>query len=200
MLTLNSERGRASLVASDACRDHVNRDAHRRAESGKFHFQSGHLWIEIRAPCAFLSTYRYLRFWHVSCLRVMAFEAEARRSAMKDSNRHTPAIAAIGTWCLSNVIVPGRAIHYTLGAVRDERNGFSYTAAMEWRQAAGLFAPGTRAAEYFWRQWERIMHLPRRLAGPIGISCQTAPVSPVAPASLLCNRPTIDQASFANAA
>jgi hypothetical protein len=124
---------------------------------------------------------------------------EARRSAMKSSNRHNPAIAAIGAWWLSNVIIPAKAFHYSLDAVCDERNGFPYTAAMEWRQAADLFPGSTRAAEYFWRQWERIMHLPRQLAGPIGICCPTASSLPVAPAPLPCKR-TIDQVSFANAA
>ena len=119
---------------------------------------------------------------------------------MKSRNRHNLVIAATGAWWLSNVIVPAKAFHYSLAAVRDERNGFPYAAAMEWRQAAGLFGPSTRAAEYFWRQWERIMHLPRRLAGPVGISRQTASSLPVAPASLPCNRPTLDQVSFANAA
>lgn len=115
------------------------------------------------------------------------------------SHRQKPAIAAIGTWWLSNVIVPAKAFHYGLAAVRDERNGFPYTAAMEWRQAADLFAPNTRAAEYFWQQWERIMHLPRRLAGPVGVSRQTASSLPVALVTVPCNRPTIEQASFANA-
>ena len=119
---------------------------------------------------------------------------------MKSNNRHNPAIAAIGTWWLSNVVIPSKAFHYSLAAVRDERNGFPYTAAMEWHQAANLFAPSTRVAEYFWRQWERIMHLPRRLAEPIGISCQAASSLHVVPASLPCNRPTIDQVSLANAA
>lgn len=80
---------------------------------------------------------------------------------MKSSNRHNPAIAATGAWWLSNVIIPARAFHYSIDAVRDERKGFLYTATMEWRLAADLFAPSTRAAEYFWRKWERIMHLPR---------------------------------------
>jgi hypothetical protein len=119
---------------------------------------------------------------------------------MKSRNRHNPVIAVTGDWWLSNVIIPAKAFHYSLDAVCDERNGFPYTAAMEWRQAADLFGPSTRAAEYFWRQWERIMHLPRRLAGPIGISCQTASSMPVAPASRPCNRPAVDQVSFANAA
>jgi hypothetical protein len=90
----------------------------------------------------------------------MAFEGEASRSAVKSRNRHNPAIAAIGTWWLSNVIVPAKAFHYSLAAVRDQRHGSPYTAAMEWHQAADLFAPRTRAAEYCWRRWERVMHLP----------------------------------------
>ena len=60
---------------------------------------------------------------------------------MKSSNRHNPASAGIGTWWLSNVVIPAKAFHYSLDAVCDERKGFSYTAAMEWRQAAGLRLP-----------------------------------------------------------
>jgi hypothetical protein len=59
-----------------------------------------------------------------------------------------------------------RAFHCSRDAQREERNGFKYTAAMKWRRAAKLFAPDMRAVEYCWREWERIMHLPRRLAGP----------------------------------
>lgn len=109
---------------------------------------------------------------------------------MKSHNRHNPAITAIGAWWLSNVIVAAKAFYYSLAAVRDERNGFPYTAAMEWRQAADLFAPSTRVAEYFWRQWERIMHLPPRLAGPIGISCQPASSLPSASTSAFAVTPT----------
>jgi hypothetical protein len=38
---------------------------------------------------------------------------------------------------------------------------------MEWRYAAELFESGSFAADYCWGQWERIMHLPRQLAGPV---------------------------------
>lgn len=38
---------------------------------------------------------------------------------------------------------------------------------MEWRHAAELFHSNTLAADCFWRQWERVMQLPRRLAEPI---------------------------------
>ncbi len=61
---------------------------------------------------------------------------------------------------------PAEAFHCSRAAQREERNGFKYTAAMKWRNAAGLFAPDTRAVEYCWHEWERIMQLPRRLAGP----------------------------------
>jgi hypothetical protein len=59
-----------------------------------------------------------------------------------------------------------KAFHCRRDAQREERNGFKYTAAMKWRSAAELFAPDMRAVEYCWREWERIMQLPRRLAGP----------------------------------
>jgi hypothetical protein len=61
-----------------------------------------------------------------------------------------------------------KALRCSHDAQKEERNGFTYTAAMKWRSAAELFAPDTRAVEYCWREWERIMHLPRRLAGPAG--------------------------------
>jgi hypothetical protein len=61
-----------------------------------------------------------------------------------------------------------RAFRCSRVAQREERNGFPYTAAMEWRHAAELSAPDTRAVEYCWREWERIMQLPRRLAEPAG--------------------------------
>jgi hypothetical protein len=59
-----------------------------------------------------------------------------------------------------------QAFQCSSDAQREERNGYKYTAAMKWRNAAELFAPDTRAVEYCWLQWERIMQLPRRLAGP----------------------------------
>jgi hypothetical protein len=89
---------------------------------------------------------------------------------MKGCNRHNPAIAAVGAWWLSHIAGPVRALHYGCAAEQDERNGFPYTAAMEWRKAAELFAANAQAAEYSWRQWERIMQLPRRLAGAVGDS------------------------------
>ena len=61
------------------------------------------------------------------------------------------------------------AARYCLAAERDERNGFPLTAAMEWRKAAELLTPLAMASDRCWREWERIMRLPRRLAGPIGV-------------------------------
>jgi hypothetical protein len=73
-------------------------------------------------------------------------------------------------WWLSKLFVVASAFRYARAAQRDERNGFPYTAAMTWRYAGELSAPNTPAAEYCWEQWERIMHLPRRLAGPVSDS------------------------------
>lgn len=114
---------------------------------------------------------------------------------MKSCRRRNPAIAAVGAWCFSNLVLPAKALHYGCAATRDERNGFSYAAAMEWRKAAELFPANTRAAEYSWRQWERIMRLPRRLAGPVGVSRQA--VFPFPPVSRPGIAPAIDQISFA---
>ncbi len=110
------------------------------------------------------------------------------------------AIAAVGAWYVSNIAVVTKAIHKARAAQRDERNHFPYTSAMEWRNAAELLPPNTFAAEYCWRQWERIMHLPRRLAGPIGNSrIATLPPQP-APAARQVIEPEIHQISLVNAA
>ena len=104
------------------------------------------------------------------------------------------AIATVGASWLRNVIVLARACHYGCAAQRDERNGFACTAAMEWRHAAELFAPKTLAAEYCWRQWERIMHLPRRLADPVNVPATEA-IALKPPVT----RPVLDQISLATA-
>ena len=70
----------------------------------------------------------------------------------------------------ADTAILAKAFRCSRAARRDERNGFPCTAAMEWRHAAELFAPNPRAVEYCWREWERIMHLPRRLAGPASVS------------------------------
>jgi len=71
---------------------------------------------------------------------------------------------------LPEMAILAEAFGCSRAARRDERNGFPHTAAMEWRNAAELFALNTRAVEYCWREWERIMHLPRRLAGQASVS------------------------------
>ncbi len=116
-----------------------------------------------------------------------------------NNNKRNPAITAITAWWLSHVVVAAKALHYGCAAERDERNGFQYTAAIEWRNAAELSAATPRVADYFWRRWERVMGLPRRLAAPIGGS-QPAPVVPITSASRPAIVRSIDQISFANAA
>jgi len=59
------------------------------------------------------------------------------------------------------------AVRYCLAAQRDEVSGFPFTAAVEWRKAAELFGSITPMADRCWLEWERIMRLPRHLAGPI---------------------------------
>ena len=59
------------------------------------------------------------------------------------------------------------ALRYCLAAQRDEKNRFPFTAAMEWQKAAYLYAPFAPFADLCWRQWERIVRLPRQMAEPI---------------------------------
>jgi len=66
--------------------------------------------------------------------------------------------------------IPGCVLAKCLEARRDERNGFPFSAAMEWREAAGLCASISLLADYCWREWERIMSLPRQMAIPIGVA------------------------------
>jgi len=65
------------------------------------------------------------------------------------------------------------AIRYCLAAQRDEQNGFPFTAAMEWQKAADLFVPIAPFADLCWREWERIVRLPRQMAGPISDQLQS---------------------------
>jgi hypothetical protein len=81
---------------------------------------------------------------------------------------------------------PMIGIAYCHAAQRDERNGYANTAALEWRRAAELMTLIPPAADRCWLQWERIMHLPRRLAGPIGAPDITLAVS--LPGVNSCNR------------
>jgi hypothetical protein len=64
---------------------------------------------------------------------------------------------------------PFLALRYNAAARRDENNGAPFTAAMEWRKAAELSSWNSLLADRYWREWERIMRLPRHLAGPIGV-------------------------------
>jgi hypothetical protein len=70
-------------------------------------------------------------------------------------------------WLVMVVFHSAVAMRYCLAAQRDEKNGFPLTAALEWRKAAALLGPIGSIADRCWVEWERIMHLPRRLAGPI---------------------------------
>lgn len=65
---------------------------------------------------------------------------------------------------------PILALRYRRAAQRDENNGLPFTAAMEWRKAAELSSWITLLSNRYWREWERVMHLPRRLAEPIGLA------------------------------
>ncbi|MBV9087296.1 MAG: hypothetical protein JOY79_07420 [Acidobacteriaceae bacterium] len=59
------------------------------------------------------------------------------------------------------------AMRYCVAAQRDEKNRFPLTAALEWRKAAEVVGPIGPMSDQCWIEWERIMRLPRHLAGPI---------------------------------
>ncbi len=69
-------------------------------------------------------------------------------------------------WSLSSITGPLLAMRLRRRARKDEKDGFLFTAAMEWRMAAELCAPNRILAGWCWREWERIMHLPRQMAAP----------------------------------
>ena len=94
---------------------------------------------------------------------------------MTSRNNHRLAMAAVSARCLAHIAALRKAVHYVCAAHRDEQNDFPYAAALEWRKAADLFGCDTPVAEYCWRQWERIVQLPRWLAGPISDSSGFAP-------------------------
>lgn len=79
---------------------------------------------------------------------------------------------------LFKIAGPIIAVPLRWAAQRDEQNGFPLTAAMEWRRAAELSEPIALLAEHCWREWERLMHLPRHLASAIGV-VSTAHLAPV---------------------
>ena len=62
---------------------------------------------------------------------------------MNSRHNHKSVIAAVGAHWFLRVAVVTKAVHYTRAAQKDERNGFRYTAAMEWQLAAELL-PRTR--------------------------------------------------------
>jgi hypothetical protein len=106
-------------------------------------------------------------------------EQEVRRLTMKNRRHVTLVLGKINGWWMRAVVVLVKALHYGRAAQRDERNGFPYTAAMEWRHAAELYESGSFSADYCWRQWERIMHLPRQFAVPVRSSRHViAPLNP----------------------
>lgn len=73
-------------------------------------------------------------------------------------------------WRVLKLGGPILALRYRRAAQRDEGNGLTFTAAMEWRKAAELSSCITLLANRYWREWERVMHMPRRLAQPIGLA------------------------------
>jgi hypothetical protein len=95
---------------------------------------------------------------------------------MKTARKLGRSISAAIVWrrWIAAVSSPAIAVACCRAAQRDERNGYTFTAAMEWRKAAQLLAPIPVGAELCWRQWERIMRLPRRLAEPISASAPMA--------------------------
>ena len=109
-------------------------------------------------------------------------------------------MANTGERWFSHVAALAGALAYGFAAVRDEHNRFEYTAAMEWRDAAQLVSPASSwAGELCWRQWERIMQLPRRLAQPLGLD--TVLVMPeLMVSSKPQSAPAIDATLFAHAA
>jgi hypothetical protein len=111
---------------------------------------------------------------------------------MKNRKAKKLAMTTIGVWWLRNSVLV-KALHLRRAAQRDERHGFLYTAATEWRYAAELFGPNTLPSEYCWRQWERIMLLPRRLAEPLSVSVTN--VVPLKAGS--AKQPVIDQIPIA---
>jgi hypothetical protein len=140
------------------------------------------------------------RFCMAAALFPGGSRLKPRRLAIKSCNKHNATIAAFGEWVLSNIILRAKAFRYGCAALRDEQSGFPYTAAMEWHKASELFLPNTRAAEYSWRQWERITRLQRQLAGPVGVSQHAVVPLISGSAARPVTAPVIDQNSLADTA
>jgi hypothetical protein len=75
------------------------------------------------------------------------------------------------SWKLQRLFAPAvttiLVLRFCVAARHDEKNGFLFTAAMEWHKAADLSASVAPIADRCWRNWERIVRLPRHLAQPI---------------------------------
>ncbi len=87
---------------------------------------------------------------------------------MKTHMSRIPAVVSIYLAPLVKIAALLYAIQYCRAAQRDEKNSFPFTAAMEWHKAALLFAPmAPSLADRCWQEWERIVKIPRSLAGPL---------------------------------
>jgi 2-haloacid dehalogenase len=75
-----------------------------------------------------------------------------------------------GMWRVLILAGPILALPCRRAALRDENNGFPFTAAMQWRKAAEMSSWIAPLAIRYWREWERIMQVPRGLAEPIGVA------------------------------
>ena len=75
--------------------------------------------------------------------------------------------AIIGRQVIEGAAGLTHAMKYCRAAQNEEKNGFAFTAAVEWQKAAESLSPIPFLADRCWQQWERIMRLPRRLAAPI---------------------------------
>jgi hypothetical protein len=96
---------------------------------------------------------------------------------MKTHTNRIPAVVSICVASFVRVVAPLYAFQYCRAAQRDERNGFPFAAAMEWHKAAELFAPvAPPLADRCWQEWERIVRLPRRLAGPLVAKAKVVPL------------------------
>lgn len=96
--------------------------------------------------------------------------ARRRKSVVyRDRKPHVLAVTAMLT----------AAARYCRAAERDERYGYSLAAAFEWREAAELLAPMPAIADQCWKQWERLMRLPRSLAAPFGAECYRVTTSAI---------------------
>jgi len=96
--------------------------------------------------------------------------------------REVRKVAAAALAATFSILRPVQAIQYCRAALRDERSGFSMTAAVQWRKAARLAGPIGPLAEHCWREWERIMNVPRSFAEAVEVmprDCTPPQISPL---------------------